>query len=72
MKKKNDKDKEFYIELLEDIQNLIKVEGEFYNEKEEKLILNFTNNTLVKSNYFTDMYLEEIKKGKIYVQNLKN
>lgn len=66
LKNKNDKNKEFYVELLEDIQNLIKVEGEFYNEKEQKLILHFTNNTLVKGNYFTDMYLEDIKTGKIY------
>jgi hypothetical protein len=66
LKKKNDKTKEFYIEILEDIQKLIKIEGETYNEKGVELTLHFTNNTLLKGNDFTAMYLEDIKTGKIY------
>ena len=31
-----------------------------------KLILHFTNDTLLKGNEFTDMYLEDIKTGNIY------
>ena len=66
LKKKDDKTKEFFIEILEDIQKLINIEGETYNEKEMKLILHFTNDTLLKGNEFTDMSLEDIKTGKIY------
>ena len=66
LKKKYDKTKEFYIEILEDIQKLIKIEGETYKEKEQKLFLHFTNNTILKGNCFTDLYLEDIKTGKIY------
>ena len=55
MKKKDDKTKEFFIEILEDIQKLINIEGETYNEKEMKLILHFTNDTLLKGKEFTDM-----------------
>lgn len=72
MKKRYDKTKEFYIEILEDIQKLIKIEGETYKEKEQKLFLHFTNNTILKGNCFTDLYLEDIKTGKIYDPQYEN
>ena len=65
-KKKNDRTKEFFIEIIEDIQILTNIYGEAYKEKEIMLILEFDNGKIFKNNGLTDMHLEDTKTGQIY------
>jgi hypothetical protein len=65
-KKKKDRTKEFFIEIIEDIQILTNIYGEAYKEKEIMLILEFDNGEIFKNDGLTDMYLEDTKTGQIY------
>ena len=65
-KQKKDKKKEFFIEIIEDIQILTNIYGEAYKEKEIMLILEFDNGAILKNNGLTNIYLEDTKTGQIF------